>query len=80
MGDATRLHVGMSRKVRFPSLRELYSGALGRFVPNPNLKPEVLGALEAGLTGTGVGLGGRLEAQAVIFDQRFSVGMVEARG
>ena len=76
LGDATRLHLGMSRKVRFPSLRELYSGALGRFVPNPDLNPEVLGALEAGLTGTGVGLGGRLEAQAVIFDQRFSNAIV----
>lgn len=29
-----------SRKSRFPSLRELYSGALGRFVPNPDLEPE----------------------------------------
>jgi iron complex outermembrane receptor protein len=76
LGDATRLHVGMSRKVRFPSLRELYSGALGRFVPNPDLKPEVLGALEAGLTGTGVGLGGKLETQAVLFDQRFSDAIV----
>jgi iron complex outermembrane receptor protein len=29
-----------SRRSRFPSLRELYSGALGKFVPNPNLAPE----------------------------------------
>jgi iron complex outermembrane receptor protein len=29
-----------SRRSRFPSLRELYSGALGKFIPNPNLDPE----------------------------------------
>ncbi len=28
------------KKSRFPTLRELYSGALGRFVPNPGLKSE----------------------------------------
>ncbi len=28
------------KKSRFPTLRELYSGALGRFVPNPDLKSE----------------------------------------
>jgi iron complex outermembrane receptor protein len=30
------------RKTRFPSLRETFSGALGRFVPNPGLKPEAI--------------------------------------
>ena len=48
-GDAT-LHGGVSRRSRFPSLRELYSGALGRFLPNPELGSEVIVAAEAGVT------------------------------
>jgi iron complex outermembrane recepter protein len=50
------LHAGVSRRARFPALRELYSGALGRFAPNPALRPERLIAAEAGATrrlGTG---------------------------
>lgn len=43
-------HAGLSRRARFPALRELYSGALGRFEPNPSLRPELLVAAEAGLT------------------------------
>jgi iron complex outermembrane receptor protein len=42
------LHAGASVRSRFPSLRELYSGALGRFEPNPHLAPERLLALEGG--------------------------------
>lgn len=44
------VHAGLSRRARFPALRELYSGALGRFAPNPFLGPERLVAAEAGLT------------------------------
>ena len=57
------LHTGLSRRGRFPALRELYSGALGRFAPNPDLQPETLVTMEAGLTsrfGTG-------EVQVVLF-------------
>lgn len=32
--------VNGGRKTRFPTLRETFSGALGRFVPNPSLKAE----------------------------------------
>ncbi len=49
-GGNVLLHAGFSRRTRFPSLRELYSGALGRFRPNPDLKPENLKAGEAGIT------------------------------
>jgi iron complex outermembrane receptor protein len=49
-GGRSLLHAGVSRRGRFASLRELYSGALNRFQPNPNLKPEKLIALEAGVT------------------------------
>ena len=44
------LHASLSERSRFPALRELYSGALNRFTPNPDLKPETLMALEGGFT------------------------------
>ena len=49
-GGNVLVHAGFSRRTRFPSLREMYSGALGRFRPNPNLRPENLKAGEAGVT------------------------------
>jgi iron complex outermembrane receptor protein len=49
-GDAVRLHASASRRARFPALRELYSGALDRFEPNPSLRPEQLLGFEAGAT------------------------------
>jgi len=48
--DGLILHGSLSRRSRFPSLRELYSGALGRFEPNPQLVVETLLGSEAGLT------------------------------
>lgn len=72
LNPGTRIHMGISRRARFPSLRELYSGALGRFEPNPGLRPEVLLGGEAGLTlrrGTG-------DFQAVVFHQRLTDGIV----
>jgi iron complex outermembrane receptor protein len=59
----TVLHAGISRRGRFPALRELYSGSLDRFAPNPDLKPEKLVAIEAGVTRQ-LGDG---ELQAVVF-------------
>lgn len=51
VGDGgTLAHVSVSRRGRFPSLRETYSEALDRFVPNPALRPERLIAVEAGVT------------------------------
>jgi iron complex outermembrane receptor protein len=49
-GGHTLLHGAVSRRARFPALRELYSGALNRFAPNPDLEPERLLAIEAGVT------------------------------
>lgn len=43
-------HASLSDRARFPSLRELYSGALNRFRPNPDLKPESLLGFEGGVT------------------------------
>jgi iron complex outermembrane receptor protein len=47
LGNAV-IYAGASRRSRFPSLRELYSGALGRFVPNPDLVPEEQDLFEVG--------------------------------
>jgi iron complex outermembrane receptor protein len=66
------LNGGVSRRVRFPALRELYSGALGRFVVNPALDPEVLTVAELGVTFQV----GRLQAQAVTFLQRLTDAIV----
>lgn len=59
----TLLHLGLSRRGRFPSLRESYGEALNRFVPNPDLRPEHLVSVEGGVT-TRVGNG---ELQVVGF-------------
>jgi iron complex outermembrane receptor protein len=45
-----RLHASASQRSRFPALRELYSGSLDRFRPNPDLQPETLLGLEGGFT------------------------------
>jgi iron complex outermembrane receptor protein len=73
LGDGnTLLHAAVSRRGRFPSLRELYSGALNRFAPNPDLKPEKLLAIEAGVT-TSVGNG---ELQVVGFRHQLNDAVV----
>ena len=71
--DGLLLHGGLSRRARFPSLRELYSGALGRFEPNPDLGPETLIGAEGGFTLQGTG---DLELQVVGFHQQLSDGIV----
>ena len=72
-GDRVLYHAGVSRRTRFPSLRELYSGALGRFRPNPDLKPESLVTAEAGVTfDTGDGL----SLQVVGFHHRLTDAIV----
>ena len=62
-GGNLQYNAGVSRRTRFPSLRELYSGALGRFAPNPALSPENLIAAEVGVTLTA----GNASFQAVGF-------------
>jgi iron complex outermembrane receptor protein len=64
----TLLHAGVSRRGRFPALREAYSEALNRFEPNPDLHPERLVAWEGGVT-TRVGRG---ELQLVAFHHELS--------
>lgn len=71
-GESVSYHASISRRTRFPALRELYSGALGRFDPNPDLGPEVLIAGEAGATFEGRSG----SVQVVGFHQRLQDGIV----
>jgi iron complex outermembrane receptor protein len=73
-GDGT-LHGGVSRKVRFPALRELFSGALGKFEPNPGLGPLTLKVGELGATARPTV---DLELQGTIFQQRLDGAIVRA--
>lgn len=59
-------HASAGRRARFPALRELYSGALGRFLENPALRAETQRVAEAGVTLRHP----RGEAQLVGFHQR----------
>ena len=76
--EALRVHASASRRARFPALRELYSGALNRFQPNPNLEPEQLTSTELGTTfgGDGVTSTGALTLQAVAFHHRLEDAIV----
>ena len=73
-GDVV-VHAGLSRRARFPSLRELYSGALGRFLPNPELRPEVQWSGEVGVTWST----DPLDLQVVGFRQELQDGIVRSR-
>lgn len=48
LSDRAQLHFSAARRSRFPALREMYSGALGRFKPNPDLEAETQTTLEVG--------------------------------
>ena len=74
-GGGAIAHAGMSRRARFPALRELYSGSLGRFEPNPSLEPERLLAMETGITARL----GRGDLQLVGFYHQLSDAVVRTR-
>jgi len=74
-GGNVLYHAGISRRTRFPSLRELYSGALGRFEPSPDLRPESQQAGELGVT---VSMGDA-RLQVAGFHQRLTNGIVRTR-
>ncbi len=77
LSDAVRLHASASRRARFPALRELYSGALDRFDPNPLLTPESLVGYEAGVTLSGGAMEARgIQVQAVAFRHRLDDAVV----
>lgn len=67
-----RLHSSASTRKRFPALRELYSGALNRFEPNPALRPETATSAEVGASL----IRNRFDAHAVVFYQRIDDAVV----
>jgi iron complex outermembrane receptor protein len=70
--EDVQLHAAASTRARFPALRELYSGALGRFEPNPDLVPERLLAAEVGMTLKRRGI----EIQTAVFRHELSDAVV----
>lgn len=60
LSDRLLFRTALGRKPRFPTMRELYAGALGKFVPNPNLKPVTAYLGEAGMEWRGTMLSGSL--------------------
>jgi iron complex outermembrane recepter protein len=75
--NSVRLHGSVSNRSRFPALRELYSGSLDRFEPNPALRPESLLGMEVGATLTGGALArGGVMLQAVAFHHRLDDAIV----
>lgn len=54
------IFAGMSRKTRFPTIKERFSGGLGAVVPNPQLAPESAFHVEAGLEEKAVNWGAKL--------------------
>jgi iron complex outermembrane recepter protein len=72
-----RLHAAVSERSRFPALRELYSGALDRFRPNPELTPETLRGVEGGFTmSRAVGSLGQSTVQVIGFRHRLDDAVV----
>lgn len=71
-----RAHASASSRARFPSLRELYSGALDRFEPNPALRPERLHTTEAGMSWGAVEGEPGVGAQVVAFHHRMDDAVV----
>lgn len=56
------LHAKAGSRPRFPTMRELYDGALGKFVPNPDLKPITAYMGEFGIEWFGMNFSGSLTA------------------
>ncbi len=67
-----RVHASASERKRFPALRELYSGSLNRFEPNPALRPETARTAEFGASL----VRGRADVQAVVFTQHIDDAVV----
>jgi iron complex outermembrane receptor protein len=67
-----RLHTSASERKRFPALRELYSGALNRFEPNPDLQPETAHSAEFGAAL----IRASFDVQVVAFNQRIDDAVV----
>ncbi len=67
-----QLQTSVGRRTRFPSMRERYDDALGRFEVNPDLKPESAWLFDVGLNGSARSF----SAEAVLFTRR-ATGTIE---
>lgn len=68
MAEGVFVQGSAGRRTRFPSMRERYDDALGRFVVNPNLRPESAWLFDVGLTGNAASISGEF----VLFARRES--------
>ncbi len=66
LSERVSLKGAAGRKVRFPTMRELYGAALGRFVVNPGLRPESALLAETGVVFSGT----RFAGEATVFLNR----------
>ena len=65
LGEQT-VFAGLSRKTRFPSIKEMFSYRLGQAIPNPGLGPETANHAEVGSRGRWAGV----DYQASLFFSR----------
>ena len=62
LDDTYRLRASGGRKGRFPTMRELFGAALGKFVPNPDLQPVTAWIGEVGVERRGARFSGSATA------------------
>ncbi len=62
LSNRVTLHTVVGRRPRFPTMRELYGGALGKFVPNPDLQPVTAFKSEIGVEWLGTTFSGEVTA------------------
>tara|TARA_R110002072_G_scaffold284396_5_gene448708 strand:+ start:36658 stop:38697 length:2040 start_codon:yes stop_codon:yes gene_type:complete len=71
--DAWNGHVSVSRRTRFPTMKDRYSYRLGTAIPNPALAPEYAVNLEAGANVMmALGTNSRLNVGAALFRSRIA--------
>ncbi len=68
--EGTRVHAAAGSGIKDPSFSELFDFVAGRFIGNPNLKPERSDGWEAGVDQTFAD--GRVHAGATYFDSRLT--------
>lgn len=80
LGEGVTLALSGGRRSRFPSARELFGEALGRFLPNPNLAPERAWLADAEMTFSRPGLSFTLNPFFVRSENTIAQRVVRAGG
>ncbi len=68
INENSDIFINVSRKTRFPTLREAFDGALGKFLPNPGLEPETGLQYETGTKFSGKDYFFRISGFATFYD------------